>query len=352
MSYLKKPSTRHPRLPVNEVGLTRRDYESNVISTLCAGCGHDSISAAIVDACFHANVKAHEVVKLSGIGCSSKTPNYFLMHGHGFNTVHGRMPSVATGAILANKDLVYIGVSGDGDTASIGLGQFCHSIRRRLNMVYIVENNGCYGLTKGQFSATNDKDSPSRSGEYSNMNPIDLVGLAMQLGAGFVARGFSGDKAQLVPLIEAAINYKGFAFIDIVSPCVTFNNHTASTKSFEHIRDHIEALNTVDVVPERDAIEVQIEEGDDRKVQLHDGSVVNIQKLHSDHTCTNRAEAMSANVKAQETGVTQTGLLYIDRDEYDIHDVSETVATPLNQVPHSDLVPSTEQLEQVNQSLR
>ena len=235
MSYLSKPTTQHRSLPKNAIGLTRRDYESTTISTLCAGCGHDSISAALVDACFAENIEAHRVVKLSGIGCSSKTPTYFLGASHGFNTVHGRMPTVATGANLANRDLLYLGVSGDGDSASIGMGHMVHIMRRRLNMLYVVENNGTYGLTKGQFSATNDKNSPNRYGVANPMEAIDLAAVAVTLRAGFVARSFSGDKDQLVPLLRAAIRYRGFSFLDIVSPCVTFNNHNASTKSFDFL---------------------------------------------------------------------------------------------------------------------
>src|SRR6188768_247489 len=239
MTYITKPRLHHPTLQTNKVGYTRRDYEGK-ISTLCAGCGHDSISAAIVQACWQLDIQPHRVAKLSGIGCSSKTPDYFLGASHGFNTVHGRMPSVLTGANLANRELIYLGVSGDGDSASIGLGQFAHAMRRGVNMVYIVENNGVYGLTKGQFSATADRGSKSKRGITNNDNAIDLVAMALQLGATYVARSFSGDKTQLVPLIKAAIEHEGAAFIDIVSPCVAFNNHAGSTKSFDYVREHNE----------------------------------------------------------------------------------------------------------------
>src|SRR5574340_1803668 len=242
MTYLPKPRFHHPSLQRNQVGFTRRDYEGKV-STLCAGCGHDSISAAIIQAFFELDIEPHRVAKLSGIGCSSKTPTYFLGHSHGFNSVHGRMPSVLTGANLANRELIYLGVSGDGDSASIGIGQFAHIMRRCVNLVYIVENNGVYGLTKGQFSATSDKGAKSKRGVINTDEPIDLVGMALQLGATFVGRSFSGDKAQLVPLIEAAILHKGAAFIDCISPCVAFNNHEGSTKSFYFVREHNEALN-------------------------------------------------------------------------------------------------------------
>ena len=248
MTYLTKPKLHHPGLPKNALGLTRRDYEG-AVSTLCAGCGHDSISAAIIQAFFELAIPPHRVAKLSGIGCSSKTPTYFLGAGHGFNSVHGRMPSVVTGAALANRDLIYLGVSGDGDSASIGLGQFAHIMRRGVNMVYIVENNGVYGLTKGQFSATADKGSKAKRGAVNSDEPIDLVQLALLLGATYVARGFSGDKAQLVPLIKAAVEHKGVAFIDVVSPCVAFNNHPGSTKSYDYVRAHNESVNRLDFMP-------------------------------------------------------------------------------------------------------
>src|SRR5437868_14234362 len=260
MTYLAKPKIHHPELPKNALGYTRRDYEG-AISTLCAGCGHDSISAAIVQAFYDLDIAPHRVAKLSGIGCSSKTPTYFLGNSHGFNSVHGRMPSVLTGANLANRDLIYLGVSGDGDSASIGFGQFAHSIRRGVNMTYIVENNGVYGLTKGQFSATADRGSKSKKGVTNTDNAVDLVAIALQLGASFVARSFSGDKSQLVPLIEAAIRHKGAAFIDVVSPCVAFNNHAGSTKSFDYVREHNEAVNRIDFITERSTITTEYAPG-------------------------------------------------------------------------------------------
>src|SRR5260221_9766514 len=250
MTYIAKPKFHHPGLPKNELGYTHRDYEGT-ISTLCAGCGHDSITASIIEACYDLSIEPHRVAKLSGIGCSSKTPTYFLGNSHGFNSVHGRMPSVLTGANLANKDLIYLGVSGDGDSASIGLGQFAHSVRRGVNMVYIVENNGVYGLTKGQFSATSDKGSKSKRGVVNHDAGIDLVGMALQLGATFVGRSFSGDKDQLVPLIKAGLAHKGAAFIDVLSPCVQFNNHAGSTKSFDYVREHNEAGHRLDMITPR-----------------------------------------------------------------------------------------------------
>ncbi len=257
MTYLAKPKFHHPALPKNTLGYTRRDYEGTV-STLCAGCGHDSITGAIIQACFELSIEPHRVAKISGIGCSSKTPTYFLGNSHGFNSVHGRMPSVLTGANLANRDLIYLGVSGDGDSASIGLGQFAHALRRGVNMVYIVENNGVYGLTKGQFSATADRGSKSKRGVTNNDSSIDLVAMALQLGATFVARSFSGDKMQLVPLIKAALEHEGAAFIDVISPCVAFNNHLGSTKSFNYVREHNEAVNRLDFITGRDEITVAI----------------------------------------------------------------------------------------------
>src|ERR687890_399237 len=264
MTYLTKP-----KLPENALGFTRRDYEGSV-STLCAGCGHDSISAAIIQAVFELELPPHRVAKISGIGCSSKTPDYFLGNSHGFNSVHGRMPSVLTGANLANRDLIYLGVSGDGDSASIGIGQFAHAMRRGVNMVYIVENNGVYGLTQGQISATADRGSKSKRGLTNSDNAIDLVAMALQLGATFVARSFSGDKAQLVPIIKAAIEHQGAAFIDVISPCVAFNNHAGSTKSFDHVREHNEAVNRLDFITERAPISVDYEPCTMEIVQQHD----------------------------------------------------------------------------------
>src|SRR5438105_8836316 len=278
MTYITKPKFHHPALPKNTLGYTHRDYEGK-ISTLCAGCGHDSITGAIVEACFELSIEPHRVAKISGIGCSSKTPDYFLGQSHGFNSVHGRMPSVLTGANLGNRDLIYLGVSGDGDSASIGLGQFAHCMRRGVNMVYVVENNGVYGLTKGQFSATSDKGSKSKRGVANHDSAIDMVSMALQLGATYVARSFSGDKNQLVPLIKGAIAHQGAAFIDCISPCVAFNNHDGSTKSYEYVREHNEVANRIDFVPCRDEITVDYPEGELLEVEQHDGSVLRLRKL-------------------------------------------------------------------------
>jgi len=351
MTYIAKPRLHHPLLQPNAIGFTRRDYEGKV-STLCAGCGHDSISAAIIQACYDLDLPPHRLAKMSGIGCSSKTPDYFLGASHGFNSVHGRMPSVLTGANLANRDLIYLGVSGDGDSASIGLGQFAHSLRRGVNMTYIVENNGVYGLTKGQFSATADPGSTSKRGAVNHDEPIDLVGLALQLGASFVGRGFSGDKAQLVPLIKAAITHKGAAFIDVISPCVQFNNHAGSTKSFDYVREHNAAVNRMDVILERDEITVDYAPGTVEIVTQHDGSILKLSKVGDDYDPTDRNQAINHLQTRQARGEVVTGLLYVDPQAEDLHDHLGTVATPLNQLGDDALTPSLEALASVNESLR
>ena len=351
MTYLAKPKLHHPGLPKNALGYTRRDYEG-AISTLCAGCGHDSISAAIIQAFFELDIAPHRVAKLSGIGCSSKTPTYFLGNSHGFNSVHGRMPSVLTGAALANRDLIYLGVSGDGDSASIGLGQFAHVLRRGVNMVYIVENNGVYGLTKGQFSATADKGSKSKRGAVNNDEPIDLVLLALALGATFVARGFSGDKTQLVPLVKAAVAHRGAAFIDVISPCVAFNNHAGSTKSYDYVREHNDAVNRLDFWPSRDEITTEIAPGATRDVLLHDGGTVRLHKLRDDYDPSDKVAAMSYLESRRARGEVVTGLLYVKPDSADMHDALETVDAPLNALSDADLVPGSVALAALNASLR
>ncbi len=351
MTYIAKPRIHHPTLQVNSVGYTRRDYEGKV-STLCAGCGHDSISAAIIQACWEMDIEPHRVAKLSGIGCSSKTPDYFLGPSHGFNTVHGRMPSVLTGANLANRDLLYLGVSGDGDSASIGLGQFAHSMRRAVNMVYILENNGVYGLTKGQFSATADQGSKSKKGVVNADTPIDTIGLALQMGATYVARGFSGDKAQLVPLIKGAIAHRGAAFIDVVSPCVAFNNHPGSTKSYDYVREHNEAVSRLDFFPKRGEITADQAEGAVTKVQLHDGSLVNLRRLAADYDPSDRIRAMTYLQQHLAQGEVVTGLLYVQPEASDLHDALNTNATPLNQLGEKVLCPGAKALESINARLR
>ncbi|AVO42914.1 2-oxoacid:ferredoxin oxidoreductase subunit beta [Simplicispira suum] len=351
MTYLAKPRLRHPTLTQNKVGYTRRDYEGR-ISTLCAGCGHDSISAAIIQACWELDIEPHRVAKLSGIGCSSKTPDYFLGASHGFNTVHGRMPSVLTGANLANRDLLYLGVSGDGDSASIGLGQFANAMRRGVRMAYIVENNGVYGLTKGQFSATADRGSRSKKGVINNDSPVDLVGLALQLGATYVARSFSGDKEQLVPLIKGAIGHGGAAFIDVISPCVTFNNHGGSTKSYDYVRQHNEAVSRIDFIPRHSEITAQYAPGEVIDVQQHDGSMLRLHKLHTDYDPTDRYAALSYMNARQERGEVVTGLLYLDPQATDLHLSLNTSDAPLNSLGPTALCPGSKALEKLNASLR
>jgi 2-oxoglutarate ferredoxin oxidoreductase subunit beta len=351
MTYITKPRLHHPNLPANDLGFTRRDYEGSV-STLCAGCGHDSISAAIIQACFELNIEPHRLAKLSGIGCSSKTPDYFLGNSHGFNSVHGRMPSVLTGANLANRDLLYLGVSGDGDSASIGLGQFAHSIRRGVNMTYIVENNGVYGLTKGQFSATSDKGSKSKKGVVNHDAAIDLVSLALQLGATFVARSFSGDKAQLTPLIKAALRHKGAAFIDCISPCIQFNNHAGSTKSFDYVREHNEAVNRLDVVTPRAPIHIDHAPGTTQLVTQHDGEVLALHKLGDHYDPSDRVGAITFLQQRAALGEIVTGLLYVDPAAEDLHASLDTVDTPLNALGDAELTPGSGALQALNASLR
>jgi 2-oxoglutarate ferredoxin oxidoreductase subunit beta len=351
MTYLAKPKLHHPTLPKNKVGYTRRDYEGKV-STLCAGCGHDAISAALIQAFWELDTLPHRVAKLSGIGCSSKTPDYFLGNSHGFNTVHGRMPSVLTGANLANRELIYLGVSGDGDSASIGLGQFAHVMRRGVNMTYILENNGVYGLTKGQFSATADKGSKAKRGQVNADEPVDTVSLALIMGASFVARSFSGDKAQLIPLVKAAIAHQGAAFIDVISPCVAFNNHAGSTKSYDYVREHNEAVNRLDFWPSRDAINVEYTEGDAIEVPQPDGSVIRLRKTHPEYDPTDRVKALEYVAHHAAKGEVVTGLLYLSPDAEDLHAHLNTVATPFNQLSEKELCPGAGMLEKINASLR
>jgi 2-oxoglutarate ferredoxin oxidoreductase subunit beta len=351
MTYLTKPKFHHPALPKNTLGFTHRDYEGS-LSTLCAGCGHDSISAAVIQACFELNIEPHRLAKLSGIGCSSKTPDYFLGQSHGFNSVHGRMPSVLTGANLANKDLIYLGVSGDGDSASIGLGQFVHCVRRGVNMLYITENNGVYGLTKGQFSATADKGSKSKAGGANNDSPLDLVGMAMLIGATFVARSFSGDKKQLVPLIMAGLSHPVPSFIDIISPCVAFNNHPGSTKSFDFVRAHNEAVNRLDYMDPREPIMVDYAPGTVSDVTLHDGSTLRLAKLHPEYDPHDRIGALTYMQQRAAAGEVVTGLIYMDPAPRDMHAALNTVDVPLNRLTEKELCPGSAALEKINASLR
>jgi 2-oxoglutarate ferredoxin oxidoreductase subunit beta len=350
MSYIRS-KFRHPGLPENELGYTTKEYEG-AISTLCAGCGHDSISACLIQACFELSVAPHRIAKLSGIGCSSKTPTYFLGNSHGFNSVHGRMPSVATGANMANRDLLYIGVSGDGDTASIGMGQFVHVIRRNLNMVYIVMNNGCYGLTKGQDSATADAGSKSKKGAANPFQPIDLAGLALELGATFVAQSFSGDKEQLIPLIKAAIDHNGFAFINVISPCVTFNNNPGSTKSYDYVREHMEATATIDFVPLKKEITTSYDKGTGTDIKMHDGSYIHLEKLAGNFDPYNRLSAINALQTSRNNNEILTGLLYIEPESSDLHQIIETSDKALNTLGESELCPGSVVLEGINNGFR
>ena len=350
MSFLK-PSFRHPQAPTNSLGLTTRAYEG-AISTLCAGCGHDSISAAIIQAVWGLGIAPHRVAKMSGIGCSSKSPNYFLNRAHGFNSVHGRMPSVTTGANVANRELLYIGVSGDGDTASIGMGQFAHVIRRNLNMLYLVENNGCYGLTKGQDSATADEGSANKKGRLNPYSAIDLVSLALDLGATFVARSFSGDKEQLVPLMQAAMSHKGFALIDVVSPCVTFNNHAGSTKSYDYTREHVEAAAVVDFVPMAQEISLEQLQGTTQSVDLHNGDRVQLSKLAKDYDPSDRRAAFNTVRDHKENNRLLTGLIYIDPDANNFHETLKLPQKPLNAFAQTELCPGADALADINSGLK
>jgi 2-oxoglutarate ferredoxin oxidoreductase subunit beta len=347
----KKPTVLHPSLPRNKVGLTVRDYEG-AMSTLCAGCGHDSVTAAIVRAFWELETPPHMVAKLSGIGCSSKTPTYFVSGAHGFNSAHGRMPALAAGANAANRDLTYIGISGDGDSLSIGLGQLCHAIRRNVNMLYVIENNGVYGLTKGQFSASADAGSKSKRGEANQQNPIDPVMLALSLGATFVARSFSGDKNQLVPLIKAGLSHRGFALIDVISPCVTFNDHEGSTKSYRQTRERSVEVVAADFVPARQEITAEYPEGSGTSITMHDGSVVRFTKVAEDYDPTSRQSAYSYLQAHQARGEVPTGLLFLDRNPDDMHQLNATTDTPLAQVPFEALCPGSAVLEKLQDAFR
>lgn len=350
MTYVRS-TFRHPALPKNDLGYTVNYYEGS-LSTLCAGCGHDSISAAIAQACWEMNIQPHQVAKMSGIGCSSKTPAYFLSNSHGFNSVHGRMPSVATGANLANRDLIYFGVSGDGDSASIGMGQFVHVIRRNLKMVYLVMNNGCYGLTKGQDSATADAGSKSKAGSTNLFEAIDLAGLAIELGATFVGQSFSGDREQLIPLIKAAMKHDGFAFLNVISPCVTFNNNPGSTKSYDYVREHMEATATMDFVPMMREITTNYEAGSVEDLTMHDGTTIHLHKLAKDWDPLDRASTTNAMMRARAKGEILTGLLYLDQDSKNLNELINTADKPLNAMAESELCPGADALEKLNASLR
>lgn len=351
MSYIAKPKVKWSGQQANELGLTLADYEGG-LSTLCAGCGHDSITAALVRAFWELALKPEQVIKLSGIGCSSKTPAYFLSGSHGFNSVHGRMPSVATGAQAARRDLIAVGISGDGDSLSIGFGQFAHAVRRNLNVLYIIENNGVYGLTKGQFSASADPGSKTKKGLENKSQAIDPVATAISLGGSFVARSFSGDKEQLVPLIKAGLKHPGCAVIDVISPCVTFNDHEGSTKSYAWTRQHLQAAIEADYVPPSTEIEVNYNEGEVSDVELHDGSLIRLKKLAADYDPSDRAHALGHLEAAHERQEIVTGLLYLNEDLSSLHTVLGTASKPLSRFEFDELNPGEAALKKLQQGMR
>ena len=339
MTYIAKPSLHHPDLPKNAVGHTRRDYEGK-ISTLCAGCGHDSISASIIQACWEMNIQPHRVAKLSGIGCSSKTPDYFLGNSHGFNSVHGRMPSVLTGANLANRELLYMGVSGDGDSASIGLGQFAHCMRRGVNMVYIVENNGVYGLTKGQHSATADIGQHLKYAGTNVLPPIDICAEAIAADCGFVARSFSGDAKQVRELIKAAMSYEGTAVIDIISPCVTFNNEDDSSKSYAYGKDKEERIQDIQFIQSYEEVVVDYEPGSEQIVKLHDGPTIKLRKLNRDYDATDRWAAIKLLEECRQSNIFVTGLIHINESRPTLQQTMSLIDEPLAYQTEAQLRPS------------
>jgi 2-oxoglutarate/2-oxoacid ferredoxin oxidoreductase subunit beta len=351
MTHIAKPKVRHPRLPVNALGLTPRDYEGSM-STLCAGCGHDSVTAAVVQAVFELGIPPHRVAKLSGIGCSSKTPTYFLSQAHGFNAVHGRMPAIATGAAAAHRDMVYLGVSGDGDSLSIGLGHLCHAMRRNVDMLYLLENNGVYGLTKGQFSASAEVGTRAKRGEENRQPPIDPVLLALTLGATFVARSFSGDKAQLVPLIQAGLRHRGFALVDVVSPCVAFNDHEGSSRSYLRTRERAAPVAIADFVAPAREIRAEYAPGEARDVTLHDGSVVRLRKMTEGYDPTDRDRARALVEERQRAGEVPTGLLYVDPSAPDMNDALGAVERPLVDLPFESLCPGDAALQTLMEEYR
>lgn len=351
MPSIIKPVVTHPSIPRNSLGLTIRDYEGSM-STLCAGCGHDSITAAIVRALWELALPPHMIAKMSGIGCSSKTPAYFVNQAHGFNSAHGRMPAIATGAAAANRELTFIGVSGDGDSLSIGIGQLCHAIRRNVRMVYIIENNGVYGLTKGQFSASADRGSKSKRGEPNQMAPIDPVMLGLSIGATFIARSFSGDKEQLVPILKAAIAHRGFALVDVISPCVTFNDHSGSTKSYLHTRQHQLKATEADFVPPASEILAHLNQNGITSVTMHDGSVVRFRTVPGDYVPTDRRAVLSYLQEQQDKGDIVTGLLFLDESAANMHETARTPAEALNRVPYETLCPGSKELESLQQEFR
>src|SRR5881394_1252456 len=344
-------TTSAPPPKTNRIGLAVIDYRGGK-TTLCAGCGHNAISERIIDAMYEMGVKPERVAKLSGIGCSSKSPAYFMGRSHSFNAVHGRMPSVATGAVLANRSLMALGVSGDGDTASIGIGQFVHLMRRNLPIIYIIEDNGVYGLTKGQFSATADVGSKLKTGVINDLPPIDTCELAISLGATFVGRSFSGDKRQLHAMLKAAVAHEGTVMLDVVSPCVTFNDHEGSTKSYKYMKDHDEPLQEINFIPSFESIDVEYDAGEVLEVSMHDGSRLRLRKLEEDYDPTNKIRAVTRLNEAKERGEMLTGVLYVNTKAPTFLDMLNMTDEPLATLPASVVRPRREVLEQVMEELR
>ncbi|HEV3154247.1 MAG TPA: 2-oxoacid:ferredoxin oxidoreductase subunit beta [Candidatus Baltobacteraceae bacterium] len=344
-------STDTPSAPVNRLGLTRDVYKG-LASTLCAGCGHNSITNNLIKALYDYGVDPYKLAKMSGIGCSSKTPAYFVERAHGFNGVHGRMPSLATGAKLANRELMVLGISGDGDTASIGLGQYCHLIRRNVDCTYIIEDNGCYGLTKGQFSATADRGSVLKKGQVNEFETIDVCGLAVELGATFVARSFSGDGKQLIPLLQAAFSHRGIAVLDVISPCVTFNDHEGSTKSYAYVKEHHAMLHTPDFIVGTQEITVDYEPGTVQEIVFDDGNRVLLRKLDVDYDPADRISALRVMHEARDRGELVTGLLYVDTSARDLCTRERLPAKPLAKLDEDELRLSREQWSELMSSLR
>ena len=351
MTSFVKPKIRRENEPLNALGLSRADYDGSM-STLCAGCGHDSVTAAMARAFYELSIEPHMAVKVSGIGCSSKTTSYFLKEAHGANTVHGRMPSFATGAAAANGALTYIGVSGDGDSLSIGLGQMAHAMRRNVNMLYMLENNGVYGLTKGQFSASADVGSLAKKGAANELPPIDPVAMALSIGATFVARSFSGDRDQLVPLIKAGLKHKGFALIDVISPCVTFNDHKGSTKSYAHTFKYYHKTVHADYIPPSEEIKTSYDEGAVMPIELHDGGFIKLRKIDAAFDPTDRAAAFSRVMASQADDEILTGLFYIDESQPDMHARKKIDTRPLNQIPYAVLNPGPQKLKDLQAAFR
>ena len=345
------PTAPPPAPKTNRIGLALLEYKGGK-TTLCAGCGHNAISERIIDAMFEMGVAPERVVKMSGIGCSSKSPAYFMSRSHSFNSVHGRMPSVTTGAVLANRDLMALGVSGDGDSASIGIGQFVHLMRRNLPMIYIIEDNGVYGLTKGQFSATADVGSKLKTGVINDLPPIDTCAMAIELGATFVGRSFSGDKRQLHAMLKAAISHKGTVLLDVISPCVTFNDHDGSTKSYKYMIDHEEPLQDINFVPHFEEIDVDYDAGTTVEVTMHDGSLLRLRKLEANYDPTNRIEAITRLHDAHEKGEVLTGVFYINPKAPSFIDLLNMTEEPLATLPDAVVRPSRQVLEQCMEELR